>query len=96
MHREVNFLLLNLVPKTTNMSSEEEDYKRIYTGSEVNVMHLQNILEEQDIPSRVRNDFDSGLRAGFGGGLPGQVQLFVLSSYYDKALKIAEETFPKE
>ena len=74
----------------------EEDYKRIYTGSEVNVMHLENILQQEGIATRVRNDFDSGLRAGFGGGLPGQVQLFVLSEHYDKALRIAEETFPGE
>ena len=72
----------------------EDDYKRIYTGSEVNVLHLQNLLAEQNIPTRVRNDFDSGLRAGFGGGLPGQVQLFALSSHYDKAVEIAREIFP--
>ncbi|MGB7842617.1 MAG: DUF2007 domain-containing protein [Salinimicrobium sp.] len=77
------------------MDSEGE-YKRIYTGSEVNVLHLQNLLSEEDIPSRVRNDFDSGLRAGFGGGLPGQVLLFVPSGHYEKALEIANETFPNE
>lgn len=74
--------------------SEEEDYKRVYTGSEVNVQHLQNLLQEEGIPTRVRNDFDSGLRAGFGGGLPGQVLLFAKASHYDQALRIAEETFP--
>ncbi|NJY64017.1 DUF2007 domain-containing protein [Salinimicrobium sp. CDJ15-81-2] len=76
--------------------SEEEEYKRVYTGSEVNVQHLQNLLNEQGIPNRVRNDFDSGLRAGFGGGLPGQVLLFAKTSHYDQALRIAEETFPDE
>lgn len=76
--------------------SEEEDYKRVYTGSEVNVQHLQNLLNEQGIPNRVRNDFDSGLRAGFGGGLPGQVLLFAKSSHYDQALRIVEETFPDD
>lgn len=74
----------------------EDDYKRIYTGSEVNVLHLQNLLSEEDIPTRVRNDFDSGLRAGFGGGLPGQVLLFVRSSHYEKALEITNATFPNE
>ena len=74
----------------------EEDYKRVYTGSEVNVQYLQDLLEQENIGSRVRNDFDSGLRAGFGGGLPGQVQLFVLSEQYDQALKIVQTTFPEE
>jgi len=76
--------------------STEEEYQRVYTGSEVNVLHLEEILQQEGIGTRVRNDFDSGLRAGFGGGLPGQVQLFVLSEYYDRALKIVAETFPGE
>ena len=53
-------------------------------------------MEEQGIPSRVRNDFEAGLRAGFGGGLPGQVLLFTPSAYYEKARKIVRETFPEE
>ena len=76
--------------------SKEEEYKRVYTGSEVNVLHLGDILQQEGIRTRVRNDFDSGLRAGFGGGLPGQVQLFVLSEEYDRALSIARETFPED
>lgn len=75
---------------------EEEEYKRVYTGSEVNVQHLENLLHENGIPTRVRNDFDSGLRAGFGGGLPGQVLLFAKTSQFEKALKITRETFPEE
>ncbi len=79
------------------MSTDDHyDYKRIYTGSEVNVQFLKDRLEKEGIPSRVRNDFDSGLRAGFGGGLPGQVLLFAEESHYDKARKIAKETFPED
>ena len=76
--------------------STEDDYKRVYTGSEVNVQYLEDLLQQEDIGTRVRNDFDSGLRAGFGGGLPGQVQLFVLSEQYEKAKAIDEATFPEE
>lgn len=76
--------------------NEEEEYKRVYTGSEVNVQHLQNLMNEEGISTRVRNDFDSGLRAGFGGGLPGQVLLFAKNSDYEKALRITEETFPDD
>lgn len=74
--------------------SAEDEYKRVYTGSEVNVLHLEDILQQEGIGTRVRNDFDSGLRAGFGGGLPGQVQLFVLSEQYEQALNITRDTFP--
>lgn len=75
--------------------SSEEQFKRVYTGSDVNVQYLKNLLDKAGIRTRVRNDFDSGLRAGFGGGLPGQVQLFAISSHYDEALKITEITFPE-
>lgn len=55
----------------------KSDYERIYTGSFINVQYLQSILEERGINSVKRDDFESGLRGGFGGGLPNQVQLFV-------------------
>ncbi len=55
----------------------KSDYERIYTGSFINVQYLQNILEQKGINSVKRDDFESGLRSGFGGGLPNQVQLFV-------------------
>lgn len=76
--------------------STDDNYERVYTGSDVNVQFLQDIFNKANISSRVRNDFDSGLRAGFGGGLPGQVQIFVIKSHYDEALKIAKSTFPKD
>ncbi|MCH4823497.1 DUF2007 domain-containing protein [Gramella lutea] len=75
---------------------EDDNYKRVYTGPETNVQYLQELFENEGIHSRVRNDFDSGLRAGFGGGLPGQVLLFVLEHEYETAVKIARSTFPKD
>lgn len=76
--------------------SNDESYQRVYTGSTTNVQYLQELFNKASISSRVRNDFDSGLRAGFGGGLPGQVQLFVVKNHYEEALKIAKTTFPKD
>lgn len=72
------------------------EFKRVYTGSEVNVQYLQELFEKENIPSRVRNDFDSGLRAGFGGGMRGQVLLFSDTDHYEKARKIVNETFPEQ
>ena len=74
----------------------DNNFKRVYTGSEVNVQYLQELLEKEGIASRVRNDFDSGLRAGFGGGMPGQVLLFADTDHYEKARKIVRATFPEE
>jgi len=75
--------------------SDEKSYKRVYTGSETNIQYLQELFEEAGIPSRVRNDFESGRLAGFGA-TPNQAQLFVLEKDKDEALKIAMMTFPKD
>lgn len=76
--------------------STEQEYVHVYTGPETNVQYLQEIFNDEGFSSRVRNDFDSGLRAGFGGGLPGQVQLFVVNAHKTAALKIAKATFPED
>lgn len=75
--------------------SEEESYKRVYTGPDTNVQYLQELFEKSGIPSRVRNDFESSIRAGFGS-TPGQVLLFVFKKDYEEAVKIAKTTFPKD
>ncbi|WP_373056831.1 DUF2007 domain-containing protein [Zunongwangia sp. H14] len=76
--------------------STDETYEHVYTGPETNVQYLQELYEEEGISSRVRNDFDSGLRAGFGGGMPGQVLLFVDKKHLGKANEIARNTFPED
>lgn len=77
------------------MSTENSTYQHVYTGSEVNVQYLQELFHKAGIESISKNDFESGLRAGFGGGLPGQVQLQVKKSHYQEAVKIVEATFPE-
>lgn len=76
--------------------STESTYETIYTGSEVNIQYLQGILEKAGFHSIVKNNFESGLRAGFGGGMPGQVQLQVAKNHREEARKIAEATFSEE
>lgn len=77
------------------MSTDNATYENIYTGSEVNIQYLQEVLRKASINSIVKNNFESGLRAGFGGGLPGQVQLFVQKSHANEAIKIVKATFPE-
>lgn len=76
--------------------SSEDSFKHVYTGSEVNIQYLQELFNKASITSRVKNDFDSGLRAGFGGGLPGQAQLFVPASHHTEAVAIVDATFPHD
>jgi hypothetical protein len=53
---------------------------RIYSGTEVMVLMLQEMLEENDIGTMVRNDFQSGVAAGFVAGLPTSVDLYILEA----------------
>lgn len=75
---------------------ENSEHETIYTGSEVNIQYLQSILDKAGIDSIVKNNFESGLRAGFGGGFPNQVQLQVKKNHSEEARKIAEATFSSE
>ena len=72
----------------------ETDHISVYMGYEVNVQHLQSLLEEAGIASFVKNDFQSALRAGFSAALPGQSQLLVERNQYERAKQITEDTFP--
>lgn len=78
------------------MAIDETKYLNVYTGTEVNVQHLQNIFEQHKIDTIVKNNFESGLRGGFGGGLPGQVQLFVHEDRRTEAEKIVADVFPQQ
>ncbi|MCB2207747.1 MAG: DUF2007 domain-containing protein [Bacteroidetes bacterium] len=58
----------------------QKDLIRIYTGTEVSVILLKGELEEKGISSMIKNDFRSGNAAGFFGGIPSAVDLFIRES----------------
>ena len=68
---------------------------KFFTGSLIEIQRLQLDLDEQKIPSLVKNNFQSGLRSGFYGGSPSQVQLFIYQEDFDKAKPILE-SFKKD
>lgn len=49
----------------------------VYTGTEITVNLLKEELERTGIAAYIRNDFNSGLMAGFAGGSPSAVDLCV-------------------
>ncbi|WP_103072642.1 putative signal transducing protein [Aquimarina sediminis] len=69
----------------------KSEYQRIYTGSLINVQFLQTVLQDQGINSITRDDMKSGVIAGFGGGLPDHIQLFVKKIDQEKALTIVKK-----
>lgn len=64
---------------------------RIYSGTEVTVNLLKEILEEAEITGLIQDDFQSGIMAGFSGGTPSAVDLFIQETDLKKAEQIVEE-----
>ena len=74
---------------------KDSSYDRVYTGSQIEVNHVKNLLEEKNIHAVIRNDFESGLRGGFGGGIPNHVQLFVKKEDMVTAKRVVDTAFAK-
>lgn len=68
---------------------------KFFTGSLIEIQRLQLDLDDQQIPSLVKNNFQSGLRSGFYGGSPSQVELFIYQEDLEKAKPILE-SFKKD
>lgn len=78
--------------KRLKIMEKREDLKFLYSGTEINVSVLQQILEENNIASLIRNDMQLGMAAGFGGGLSGfAAKLYVTEEDFDAAQAILEE-----
>jgi hypothetical protein len=67
---------------------DQSKHIRLFTGSLIEIQRLQLDLDDQDIPSLVKNNFQSGVRAGFYGGSPSQVELFIYEEDQEKAIPI--------
>ncbi|TSE09268.1 MULTISPECIES: putative signal transducing protein [Aquimarina] len=70
----------------------ESEYERVYTGSLINVQFLQTLLQDRGINSITRDDMKSGMIAGFGGGVPDHIQLFVKKNDMEDAIPIIEKS----
>ncbi len=70
----------------------ESEYERVYTGSLINVQFLQTLLQDRGISSVTRDDMKSGMMAGFGGGVPDHIQLFIKKEDMEEAIPIIEKS----
>lgn len=61
---------------------------RIYSGTDITVNLLKGILEEAGITALIRDDFRSGVLAGFTGGVPSAIDLFIEEADLEKAKPI--------
>ncbi len=51
---------------------------RVFSGTEIPVNLLKDELEKHGVSVHIQNDFQSGIMAGFSGGGPSAVDLFIL------------------
>ena len=66
-------------------------YIDFFSGTEVRVILLKGLLEEEGIPTIMLNDFNSGNIGGFLGGTPSTVRLRVRNADIGKAQLILEK-----
>lgn len=66
-----------------------ENYVKVFSGSEVEVIRVRIILEQNDIKFIERNDIQSGITAGFGT-IDKAVHIFVDKEDYYRALKLID------
>ena len=70
---------------------DQSKHIKFFIGSLIQIQRLQLDLNDQKIPSLVKNNFESGLRSGFYGGSPSQVQLFIYEEDKEKSLPILKK-----
>ena len=70
---------------------ENNNLIRVYSGTELTVNLLKDELEKFGISSMIQNDFNSGVSAGFSGGVPSSIDLFIQELDLGKAEPILSE-----
>lgn len=63
----------------------------VYTGSLIDIERIKAELEMNDIYGIVKNGFRQGIEAGFVGGTPDTIDLFVTAFDAAKALEIIND-----
>ncbi len=67
---------------------------KVFTGSEVDVALIKGELEENGIPTLIQNEFQSATLAGFGGGAPSVVDVYILLADQARACDIIDGILP--
>ncbi len=70
---------------------EKSNLILVYSGTELTVNLLKGELEKSGISGMNRNDFKSGVSAGFTGGVPSAIDLFIQELDLEKAEPIISE-----
>ncbi len=67
------------------LMKDKDNLIRVYTGTEISVKLLKDELEKIEIVAMIKNDYNSGIIAGFSSGTHSSVDLFIQEIDMDKA-----------
>lgn len=73
---------------------KNNDFIDFFSGSEVEVVRVKDLLEQENIPFIVQNDFNSGNLGGFMGGTPSTIRLKVQQSDFEKSKAVIKHLHP--
>ncbi len=68
---------------------------KIHTDTEITIARMKAELYINGISSLVKNGFQAGVSAGFGGGPPDSRELYIDSDDMEKATKIIQQIITK-
>jgi hypothetical protein len=95
----LNFILQGMPPGSPIIGVQEQiitfekfvDMKernklvKVYTGTEMTVVLLKELLVEIGVSSTIQNNYKSGVEVGFVGGVQSSVDLFIQQSDFETA-----------
>ena len=64
---------------------ERNKLVKVYTGTELTVVLLKELLDEIGVTSTIQNNYKSGVEVGFVGGVQSSVDLFIQQSDFKTA-----------
>ncbi len=64
---------------------ERNKLVKVYTGTELTVVLLKELLVEIGVTSTIQNNYKSGVEVGFVGGVQSSVDLFIQQSDFETA-----------
>ena len=74
---------------------ERNELVKVYTGTEVTVNLLKELLEETGVGSTIQNNYKSGVEIGFVGGVQSAIDLFIQQSDFETAEPLIRDFIEK-
>ncbi|WP_185968823.1 putative signal transducing protein [Carboxylicivirga sp. M1479] len=68
-----------------------DDLIKVYSDTELTITHLKNVLADAGIESLIKNDYESGVSAGFVAGTLSAIDLYVFAKDEEKARPVVEK-----